>query len=171
MGAPSVEMVSSRALAMYARRDKAKIMMAAFDMVNDKPVVAAVERVESGGLPDAYADQGEVLVDRPATSLPPHRPYDLIDLVDGKMPPVGPLYGMSQLELETLSTWLTEQQAAGLVRPSKSPHVAATNGRRNDAKDAAQGSSGLACERSRENSRLHSGKRIEGQSEASSFAV
>lgn len=57
-----------------------------------------------------------------ADTLPPHRPYDLsVDLEDGKSPPFGPLYSLSELELKALSDWLKENLSKGFIRASTSP--------------------------------------------------
>ncbi|CAG8822521.1 25852_t:CDS:2, partial [Racocetra persica] len=54
-------------------------------------------------LPTKYNDFSDVFDEKEANRLPEHRPYDCaIDLVPGKQPPWGPIYGLSELELETL---------------------------------------------------------------------
>jgi len=57
-----------------------------------------------------------------ADSLPPHRSFDhAIDLKPGKEPPFGPLYSLSQKELEILREYLKKMLASGKISPSKSP--------------------------------------------------
>ena len=57
-----------------------------------------------------------------AEKLPPHRLYDhYIPLVVGKIPPYGPLYGMSHAELEALKKYLGENLNKNFIRHSSSP--------------------------------------------------
>lgn len=56
-----------------------------------------------------------------ADRLPPHRYIDhVIEIEDGKKPPFGPLYNMSNLELRALKNYLDENQKKGFIRPSSS---------------------------------------------------
>ncbi|PRP76895.1 retrotransposon nucleocapsid protein [Planoprotostelium fungivorum] len=53
--------------------------------------------------------------------LPPHGAHDLkIDLVDGKKPPFGPLYHLSQEELKILQDYIDDMVSRGFIRPSTS---------------------------------------------------
>jgi len=73
-------------------------------------------------VPDQYHDLLSAFSKQKADTLPPHRPYDLsIVLEDGKTPPYGPIYSLSALELEALSTWLDENLSKGFIRASQSP--------------------------------------------------
>ncbi|SGY80360.1 BQ5605_C008g05368 [Microbotryum silenes-dioicae] len=57
-----------------------------------------------------------------ADQLPPHRKFDLsIDLEDNTTPPFGPLYPLSETELQTLSSWLKENLSKNFIRASTSP--------------------------------------------------
>ena len=76
-------------------------------------------------LPSEYSDF--VSLFSPATSelLPEHRPYDIsIELQPGTSPPWGPIYALSNPELEALKKYLDEELAKGFIRPSKSPAAA-----------------------------------------------
>ena len=44
----------------------------------------------------------------------------LIDLIDDKQPPYGPIYSLGPVELETLKTYIKTNLANGFIRPSKS---------------------------------------------------
>ena len=56
-----------------------------------------------------------------ADRLPPHRYIDhSIELEEGKKPPFGPLYNMSNLELCALGEYLEENRKKGFIRPSSS---------------------------------------------------
>lgn len=44
-----------------------------------------------------------------------------IELEDGKTPPFGPLYALSELELKALSEWIEDNLSKGFIRASRSP--------------------------------------------------
>jgi hypothetical protein len=57
-----------------------------------------------------------------ANNLPPHCPYDhRIPLKEGFTPPFGPIYSLSQTELEALKKWLEENLSKGFIWASSSP--------------------------------------------------
>jgi hypothetical protein len=57
-----------------------------------------------------------------ANKLPPHRPYNhRIPLKEDFTPPFGPIYALSQMELEALWKWLNENLSKGFIRASSSP--------------------------------------------------
>ncbi|HEY9845636.1 MAG TPA: retropepsin-like aspartic protease/reverse transcriptase, partial [Candidatus Caenarcaniphilales bacterium] len=57
-----------------------------------------------------------------ANALPKHQPWDHeIKLEDGKKPPFGPIYGMSEGELKEVRRYLDENLRKGFIRPSESP--------------------------------------------------
>jgi len=56
-----------------------------------------------------------------ADALPEHRPYDCkIELKDGTTAPWGPIYPLSEVELQTLREWLKEMEKTGKIRRSTS---------------------------------------------------
>ena len=56
--------------------------------------------------------------------MPPHRLYDhKINFIEGKQPGYGPLYSMSQGELQVLKKFFDENLAKGFIRASSSPAV------------------------------------------------
>jgi hypothetical protein len=61
-------------------------------------------------LPSKYMPWAStVFSDTEVNVLPPHQPYDLlIDLKDGKSPPFGPMYRLSQEECNALAKYLNE---------------------------------------------------------------
>ncbi len=62
-----------------------------------------------------------------ADQLPAHSPYDCpIDLEEGHSPPFGPIYGLSESELQALRDYLTENLTKGFIQHSKSPVGAPT---------------------------------------------
>ncbi|CAA77891.1 Reverse Transcriptase, partial [Cladosporium fulvum T-1 virus] len=59
--------------------------------------------------------------ERGKDALPKHQPWDhKINIQPGKEPPWGPLYQMSEKELQTLREWLKEKLAKGWIRRSTS---------------------------------------------------
>ena len=54
-------------------------------------------------VPKAYHEFADVFSKVKVDSLPEHRPYDLkITLEEGTQPPLGPIYSLSNMELEAL---------------------------------------------------------------------
>ena len=73
-------------------------------------------------VPPEYHEFADVFSKSKADTLPEHRPYDLkINLEDGAVPPLGPIYSLSQLELETLREYIDENLRSGFIRPTNSP--------------------------------------------------
>ena len=57
-----------------------------------------------------------------ADVLPKHRSNDCkIDLKEGSTPPWGPIYPLSENELQTLREWLKEMEKTGKIKRSTSP--------------------------------------------------
>ena len=76
-------------------------------------------------VPKEYHDFPDVFNKERAKTLNPHRPYDLkIVLEDGQSPPIGPVYSVSQTELQLFREFLDEHLAMGFIQPSLSPHGA-----------------------------------------------
>ena len=76
----------------------------------------------STSIPLKYREFSDVFEKKNADRLPEHRSYDCpIDLLDGASPPFGPIYGLSEPELEALRTYIDENLAKGFIRHSKSP--------------------------------------------------
>ena len=85
--------------------------------------VQAVIGVDSpNSIPSKYREFSDVFEKCNADRLPEHRPYDCpIDLIDGACPPFGPIYGLSEPELDALRGYIDENLAKGFIRHSKSP--------------------------------------------------
>jgi len=76
---------------------------------------------EVPGLPKDYQEYKDVFSAQKAKSLPRHRPYDLaIQIEPDRTPPLGPIYLLSTLELQTLQEFLEENTKTGIICPSKS---------------------------------------------------
>jgi hypothetical protein len=73
-------------------------------------------------IPARYHAYLDVFDKANADTLPPHRPFDHhIPLKEGKQPPWGPVYSLSEKELGSLREYLDENLAKGFIRPSESP--------------------------------------------------
>ena len=68
-------------------------------------------KTTTDSLPSKYEDFGDVFEKKNVDLLPEHRPYDcLIDLQEGASPPFGPIYGLSEPELQALWTYLCQRE-------------------------------------------------------------
>ena len=77
------------------------------------------------GVPQEYHDFADVFSKAKATTLAPHREYDLhIDLEEGTSPPLGTVYSLSQTELGVLRTFINEHLSYGFIKQSTSAHGA-----------------------------------------------
>jgi hypothetical protein len=71
---------------------------------------------------EPYRAYAQVFSEADSESMPSHGPQDLaIELHDGKQPPWGPIYNLSEKVLDTLRSYLAVQLKRGWIRPSKSP--------------------------------------------------
>lgn len=77
-------------------------------------------------IPLKYQDLKEVFSEKEADTLPPHRAGvdHTIPLQPDTSPPFGPIYSLSQDELEVLSEYLKKNLANGFIQPSSSPAAA-----------------------------------------------
>ena len=72
-------------------------------------------------LPTEYADYKGVFSEKKAELLPNHNAHQLhIDLEPGKLPPYGPLYNLSEQELQVLREYIDTHLKRGWIRPSTS---------------------------------------------------
>ena len=68
-----------------------------------------------------YRDYHSLFDSQYSNEQPPHRSFDhTIDMVEGKEPPWGPIYALSEKELEVLRTYIADILTSGKIRPSKS---------------------------------------------------
>ena len=73
-------------------------------------------------LPLEYQEYQHLFDKAKALMLPKHQPHDHeIPLAKGSMPPYGPIYSLSELELRSLREYLDENLSSGFIRPSSSP--------------------------------------------------
>ena len=90
-----------------------------FDVDRGGQIDVEVEPLE--GIPWQYRDYHSVFDGQYSDELPPRRSFDhAIDMVEGKEPPWGPIYALSEKELEIFRTHLADMLTSGKIRPSKS---------------------------------------------------
>ena len=68
------------------------------------------------GVPQEYHNFADIFSKAKATTLAPHREYDLhINLEEGASPLLGTVYSLSQTELEALQTFIDEHLSYGFI--------------------------------------------------------
>ena len=73
-------------------------------------------------IPWQYRDYKSVYNGQYTDGIPLHRSFDIaIDMVKGKEPPWGPIYTLSEKELQVLGEYLDAMLKIGKIHPSKSP--------------------------------------------------
>ncbi|EAL23701.1 hypothetical protein CNBA3480 [Cryptococcus deneoformans B-3501A] len=88
--------------------------------IGSYPIV--LENTDAEIVPKEYHQYLDVFDKKSADTLPEHRSFDHhIPLEEGKNPPFGPIYNLSEKELEALREYLDENLKKGFIRPSKSP--------------------------------------------------
>jgi transposase InsO family protein len=83
--------------------------------------ISAVSNDPCALVPEQFRQFLDVMGKEIADALPEHRPYDhAIQLKEGEVAPWGPIYPLSEAELETLREWIKEMLKTGKIRRSKS---------------------------------------------------
>ena len=84
--------------------------------------VAAMTTMNANPIPEKYQDFMGVFSKEAAGMLPDHHTMEhRIDLEPGSQPPYGPVYALSEKELEVLREYLDTSLAKGWIRRSTSP--------------------------------------------------
>ena len=84
--------------------------------------VSAVQEDTVEQVPPEFRQFMGIMSKEAADTLPEHRQYDCkIDLKEGSTPPWGPIYPLSESELQALREWLKEMERTGKIRRSTSP--------------------------------------------------
>ena len=88
----------------------------------DKGTMVTEEDTPLPEVPSAYLEWADVFSEEEAAKLPPlsGRSHP-IDLEDGRMPPPGPIYNLSEHELAVLREYIASAQQKGWIRRSISP--------------------------------------------------
>jgi hypothetical protein len=67
-------------------------------------------------LPEEYKEFADVFSRKEADKLPPHRHYDhRIPIPEGSVPPFGPMYHHSQVELDALREYISKNLTQGFI--------------------------------------------------------
>lgn len=109
--------VSSRALraSLSTSAKSTSVATARSSSIPDAPL-------DLPGVPEEYHKFADVFSKTRVNTLPEHRPYNLkIELEDGAVPPLGSIYSLSKLELDTLREYIEENLCSGFIGPSNSP--------------------------------------------------
>jgi len=84
--------------------------------------VAAIQDTRANQVLDELRPYLDVLGNDLVEALPKHSTYDCkIELKEGATAPWGPIYPLSETELQTLREWQKEMEKSGKIRPSTSP--------------------------------------------------
>ena len=123
---PSISFIGAAAFAHALRAEGSTLYKLTLSTVNGRSVSTTAEPPQDfSALPDEYRDYADVFSAAESEKLAPHRLYDLkIDLENGAVPPPGPIYSLSQLELTALREFLDKNVNNGFIRQSTSPHGA-----------------------------------------------
>jgi transposase InsO family protein len=90
--------------------------------VHVEPADTHSDNQDTDGVPNAYREYSEVFDSNLAAALPQLNDTSMaIELQEGKQPPHGPLYNLSQAEMDVLKAYLHDMMAKGWIRHSKSP--------------------------------------------------
>ena len=91
--------------------------MSIVDYSNSDDILLGSE--EATQIPQEYLDIAEVFSEDSAHKLPAHGSHDL-SIETTSDPPFGPLYNLSQTELEVLRGYIKDNLASGFIQPSSS---------------------------------------------------
>jgi hypothetical protein len=121
---PSVSFISATAFKRAARLCGAEVFCLS-EIQGHAARNSLIATVDLSKVPQEYRSFADVFSKSRANDLAPHRPYDLrINLEDGKSPPLGPIYSLSQSELTALREFIDDNLANGFIRSSRSSHGA-----------------------------------------------
>jgi len=121
---PPISFINAAAYARLARVKGNTIFTISISNTDSATGFAAnTDPVDVSGIPEEYHEFGDVFSKSQASTLPPHRPYNLkIDLDKGAEPPIGRMYSLSETEMMALRQFLDENLCNGFVRSSNSSH-------------------------------------------------
>ena len=116
--APKVAFINAAAFSRIARKNHVYTLhLKSTDLGSNRTPVQSPPH-----LPEKYKDFADVFEKKKAEILPEHRPYDCaIELEDDKVPPFGPIYGLTEDESKTLYEYLQDNLKTEFIRHSTSP--------------------------------------------------
>ena len=84
--------------------------------------LCATSEISTVTLPPELKEFRPLFESQSAKNLPAHQPWDhTIPLQEGKQPPYGPIYSLSETELAVLRDYISDNLENGFIRPSTSP--------------------------------------------------
>jgi len=120
---------NAQCLASCTRFEASKFSLTWDDSVATDPTArllgyahAVSEEVVLKSVPPEFCQYLGIMGREAADALPKHRPYDCkIELQENSTASWGPIYPLSETELQTLREWLKEMEQKGKIRRSTSP--------------------------------------------------
>ncbi|SOV04612.1 uncharacterized protein UDID_17153 [Ustilago sp. UG-2017a] len=107
---------------LYSSPIQSQHLLATTTASSDTTMALAYDAGLPDIIPQEYHQYLDVFSRVKADKLPPPHTYDhQIPLEEGKSPPFGPIYSLSEHELKTLREYLEENLAKGFISPSDSP--------------------------------------------------
>jgi hypothetical protein len=121
-----VSMVTAPVFAGLSKLDGSQM----FQVHLSDPIFLAAQSTQAtpidlSPIPSEYHNYSNVFSKFKADSLAEHQPYNLkIDRKENSIPPIGPIYSLSQTELQALQSFIDENLETGFIQPSLSPNGA-----------------------------------------------
>ena len=116
-----IEVLNARKFAKAVKREAYVFLLTAYPTTDGRRV-AAITTNGTATLPRKYRDLLRVFSTEAAGILPDHHTMEhRIDLEPGSQPPYGPVYALSERELEVLREYLDTSLEKGWIRRSTSP--------------------------------------------------
>ena len=85
-------------------------------MLTGQVTNTCIESLDLSNIPREYWEFMDIFCKHRAKTLPSHRSYDLsIQIKEGSLPPLGPIYSLSALELQTLREFIEENTKVGTI--------------------------------------------------------
>ena len=112
-------MINGAALATLTRQKGVQVFFLPLSQIQPETDNANHREKE---IPEEFQEFKDVFSKVKADKLPEHRPYDhRIPLEEGKCPLYGPIYNLSQTELEALRKYIDDNLTKRFIRHSQSP--------------------------------------------------
>ena len=117
---PSISLINAAAFLRASKLEGSqsfRIHLSDFsDAASARRAKLAEEPIDLSNIPPEYHEFADVFSETQANTLAPHRPYDLkIHLDEGTAPPWGPIYSLSQSELQVLRDFIEENLRVGFI--------------------------------------------------------
>jgi len=117
--APPIAMINGAALATLTRQKGVQVFFLPLSQIQPETDNANHREKE---IPEEFQEFKDVFSKVKADKLSEHRPYDhRIPLEEGKFPLYGPIYNLSQTELEALRKYIDDNLTKRFIRHSQSP--------------------------------------------------